>query len=322
MKSGAAGQAAMSADEYNGPDDGGMGYEPEPEERPLRDPERVSRVRRPVTSAERASQVRRTVEPAERASRVRRPAENAERVGTERPTAPSDQKEEKAGRVQITSEQELPEETVPGSEIGIDGNGAGAGEQAAPRRKSGQKKTKSRSGRKKRKETSADAEDRRSRTAEERRRARKAERTERIRREEEDGDEEEKSAGILPVLALAVIPVVLLCLLIPVIVKRLPDPSLGGILPFGQEDQAQTDGKPDPSENGKETGAPAAAEKEQEPQPAASVPVWENGAVEQAVRTAAEVPTGEITVQDLDKVTYLDLSNAGIRDLSDRQRDQ
>ena len=97
-RSGAAGQAAMSADEYNGPDDGGMGYEPEPEERPLRDPERVSRVRRPVTSAERASQVRRTVEPAERASRVRRPAENAERVGTERPTAPSDQKEEKAER--------------------------------------------------------------------------------------------------------------------------------------------------------------------------------------------------------------------------------
>lgn len=48
-------------------------------------------------------------------------------------------------------------------------------------------------------------------------------------------DDKKKKAGIVPVLALAIIPIIVLCILIPLIVKRLPDPSLGGTLPFMQE---------------------------------------------------------------------------------------
>ena len=50
--------------------------------------------------------------------------------------------------------------------------------------------------------------------------------------DEYEMENEEKRSGILTVLALAAIPVILLCLLIPRIVKVLPDPSLGGGLPF------------------------------------------------------------------------------------------
>ena len=50
--------------------------------------------------------------------------------------------------------------------------------------------------------------------------------------------------------------------------------------------------------------------------PEKTVITWENAAVEQAVRAAAEIPEGEITQKDLDAVTYLDFTNAGMKDLS------
>ena len=107
-RSSTARQTALPADEYSGPDDEEMRYEPELEERPVQRPVRdadISRARRPVTSAERAAQ-------------VRRPVDCTDRTGTERPSASPVLKEEKTERARFAPEPELPEETVPSSETG------------------------------------------------------------------------------------------------------------------------------------------------------------------------------------------------------------
>lgn len=134
------------------------------------------------------------------------------------------------------------------------------------------------------------------------------------RDEEERG--EKKKGGILPVLVLAAIPVIVLLFLIPRIVKRLPDPSLDGKLPFlnAQKEENPASGNTGPvsGDPGRETQG--GKESEAAPPPAALT--WENPAVEKAVREAAEIPSGVITEQDLAEVTYLDLSNTGMKDFS------
>ena len=68
-------------------------------------------------------------------------------------------------------------------------------------------------------------------------------RKKRDRIQEEDSEEEsgKKGSGIFSVLVMAAVPVVLLCVLIPLIAMRLPDPSLGG-LPFFSSREEKKDG--------------------------------------------------------------------------------
>ena len=130
-----------------------------------------------------------------------------------------------------------------------------------------------------------------------------------------DGGKKKRKGSILPVLAIAFIPIILLCILIPQIVRRLPDPSLIGNLPFMKEEEKKEEGSGEDS-----TGSPGKEAPEEKPKTAQEKKEpalkWENEAVEQAVRAAAEIPQGEITRQDLEKVTYLDLTNAGLKDFS------
>ena len=100
-------------------------------------------------------------------------------------------------------------------------------------------------------------------------------------------DDRKKKAGIVPVLALAIIPIVALCILIPLIVKRLPDPSLGGTLPFMQgpgEKEGIEEQKASSEKDGKQAEDSGLAESV-EAAPEKTVITWENAAVEQAVRT-------------------------------------
>ena len=111
-----------------------------------------------------------------------------------------------------------------------------------------------------------------------------------------------KRGGLFPVL-LAAIPVVLLILIIPRIVKRLPDPSLNGydFVPLQSGKTEQSEEKADQPENkeGQKEEIDPEPVSEPEPAPKPEGLSWENEAVEQAVREAAGISAGEITKEDI-----------------------